>query len=458
LVVALALLAAPALAGHIDDLDAQLYRVVVRNMVESGHWLDLSFVPGHLARFREHLPFTFWPAAIAGRLFGTGAMDPLEMLLALATVAVVLHATRALLGDLSAIVAGLVLATTEGFWHWGGRVLPEPLLWVSATASAVQLLREDLGERDWIIATALASVAAVVKGPFGLAPLACAAAAAAIVDRSPRKLLLGALSTLAAVIPVVLFLASDKLWLHLGWWEGYGRDQLLASAVGSRHDGARTTFMPFFILVNRFWPGIPLVFLGVFEAVFPSERTSRATRVVRILGLWCLFLLLALCIPSRKWGTHTVVAFAPLAMLAGGGIRPLARLFKWRGVMTRGLTWAVAIGAVASVAAALLGVGKLVQRPPCAIHKTFGSLVVQLPKKADVLVVSEKFDPAFFSSLAEETQLSPWPDTSLSLTQRTYSAAFVRQEQLAIVPGWKEIARDDGWVLLVPSPEPRAKI
>src|SRR5207302_6681501 len=88
LLVALALLLAPALGGHVDDLDAQLHRVVIKNLLSSGRWLDLSFVPGMLPRYREHLPFTFWPFAVSQ--LATGSMEAIALLLALATVALVM--------------------------------------------------------------------------------------------------------------------------------------------------------------------------------------------------------------------------------------------------------------------------------------------------------------------------------------------------------------------------------
>src|SRR5947209_16070156 len=73
LVFGSALLALPV-TGHVDDSDADVYRVVVRNMVADHAWLDLRYLPRVHPHFHEHLPFGFWPFAAAVRMFGEGAI------------------------------------------------------------------------------------------------------------------------------------------------------------------------------------------------------------------------------------------------------------------------------------------------------------------------------------------------------------------------------------------------
>jgi 4-amino-4-deoxy-L-arabinose transferase-like glycosyltransferase len=368
LLIALAMLLAPASSGHVDDLDAQLHRVIVKNMVARGDWLDLSIVPGYGAHFRDHLPFAFWAPAALTAVFGPRSMELIEVFFSLGTVAVVLFAGRRLLGPGAGLAAALVLSLTEAFWHWGGRVLPDPFLWLCATASAVLVLDKEVSIARWLVASLLAAAAAMVKGPFGLAPLACAATASAVIDKSPRKLFIGASMTLLATIPVAGFLFVDARWLHLGWWEGYGRDQLFASALGLRKDGAGGgRFYPFWITLHRFWPGFPLLIPAAFAA-FSSDRK----RIVRAIWCWCLLLLFVLCLPARKWGTHTVVAFPALALLAGAGAGRFLEFWPAHQPASQRLSIGMAVLAITLLTADAFGLGRLVQRPPCAVATTLG--------------------------------------------------------------------------------------
>src|SRR5439155_26192985 len=130
-----------------------------------------------------------------------------------------------------------------------------------ATAAAWAALQE---KPRWLFAAALAAIAALIKGPFGLAPLAAAAAARAIADRSWRPLLSGALATVAASLPAAAFLyLSDPTW-----WAGYVRAQLVASATGARPDGYLSHWGALRSVAARFWPGLPF-------AVFACVRRDR---------------------------------------------------------------------------------------------------------------------------------------------------------------------------------------
>ena len=45
------------LRAHVDDSDAQLYRTLVRHMLEDDSWLNLRYLKGAYPQFYEHLPF-----------------------------------------------------------------------------------------------------------------------------------------------------------------------------------------------------------------------------------------------------------------------------------------------------------------------------------------------------------------------------------------------------------------
>jgi hypothetical protein len=71
----------------VDDIDAQLCRVVARNLAKDHAWFDLRYLPSLHPVFREHLPFGFWPAAAALRVFGEWAVDPLYAAMMLGAIA-----------------------------------------------------------------------------------------------------------------------------------------------------------------------------------------------------------------------------------------------------------------------------------------------------------------------------------------------------------------------------------
>jgi hypothetical protein len=220
--------------------------------------------------------------------------------------------------------------------------------------------------------------------------------------------------------------------------------------LGLRKDGAGGgRFYPFWITLHRFWPGFPLLVPAAFAA-FSSDRK----RIARVLWCWCLLLLFVLCLPARKWGTHTVVAFPALALLAGAGAGRFLQFWPANQPASRRLSIGVAVLAITLLTADAFGLGRLVQRPPCAVATTFGKILELLPQGADLLVVADPFDQGFFASLADETHVSPWPSLSLDLSARNYSAVLIREGAAASPQGFTERARAGGWMLLMPVAKP----
>ena len=487
LLLALSLLAATG-RGHVDDLDAQTYRVLVRHLAEDRAWLSPRFLPGYWPAFREHLPFGFWPATAAARALGLRAAEALHLCCSLGTIALLIRAGGRAFGGRAGLAAGLLLALTESFWRYGGRLLLEPLLRLLATAAALPLLVRPPSRRDWWLAVSLGALACAVKGPFGLAPLACAGAGRALATRSARTFALASLSTIAAALPVVAFLLGDLAFLHLGWWDGYVRHQLLASATGARTDGASFAwwFTPRVVL-GRFWPGLPFVLLALFHTFRSAKRSfasaqaagapataaaadsigatkeageaatagaadaAAANEAARALAFSCALLLFALCLPARKWGNHTYVLFPLLALLAGAGLGPLLDALALRrgpGLLRGALIALSLLAGVASVA----GLGARILQPPCPLAAGLAGPLRALPP-GDVLIAPADF--ALLIEVADETRRTPWPvdalDAPLPAGARPIAAGFVRTGA-ALPPGWVQVAHTGGWTLAAPEP------
>jgi hypothetical protein len=411
---AAALLAVPW-RTHVDDLDAQIYLVVARNVARSHNWFDLTFGTGFRPLFREHLPFGLWPAAAAIRWLGEWAVDPIYALMTLGAVIAAGRIARRIRGPWAAVATILLLGTCEIIWHYGGRPLLEPPLLLLSTLAAGAALEE-----RWAAAAIFGSLATLVKGPFGLLPLACASAT------KLRRPLKPALAVVLAVAPLALFLAIDP---GGGWREHYLRAQLLGSAAGSRTDGLALWWLPFAVIARRFWPGLPFVLLGAWQA----RRDAR----LRPLLFTCAAMAVLLCLPARKWGNHTYVAFPLLGALAGCAAASLLERARPQ----------VLTAAVAALACLFLasGLGSRIMRPPCAFSTSLAPALADLRPGTPILVVSKVPDDNPVAQLAAERDLSPYPATALPPDG---PIRFAVARDGVTPPGWTELARGGGWSFL----------
>jgi 4-amino-4-deoxy-L-arabinose transferase-like glycosyltransferase len=430
--IAAALLAAPW-RGHVDDVDAQLYQVLVRNMVATRSWLEPGVAPAQARPYRDHLPFGFWPYVAVARIAGERALPVLGAAFSLATVMLVTWLGWRLLGLEAAIGAGLVLSLTDTFFLYGGRARLDPPLLCFALAGAAPALFERPSARSWLLASGSAAVAALVKGPFGLTPLFCAVCARAVSDRSFGHFRAGALAVAAAALPAVIFLrVADK-----SWWDVYVRLQLVGSALGTRTDGSLSPWAALTSVAGRFWPGLPFVLL----ACVALAGRRRGQREAGMLALWCAFLLLALSLPRRKLWHHELVAYPALALLAGAGLRPS---FMWLG--RRPVAYGLAGVAAVLVAASAAGMGKLLLPAPCVPSRELAHEFDRIPAGTEVLVVSPTPNWELFASLAAERRLAPRYAPALPLAGMV---ALVHETAGPIPdPPWQEIGRSRGWALV----------
>ena len=416
LIASAALLAAPW-RGHVDDFDAQIHTVIARNVVRDHSWFNLRYLPGYEPVFRDHLPFGFWPAAAAIRVAGEGAIDPLYALMTLGAIAVSGAIARRIGGAWAAAAAMMLLGTCESIWQYGGRLLLDAPLFLFATAAVGTALAD-----RWRAAAVLAAVATLIKGPFGLLPLLCVA----IARWRDRR---GALAVMAAVLPLALFLAIDP---GGGWRSGYLHGQLFASATGARGAGAGAWWFPLAVVGGRFWPGFPFVALAVWQA-----RRKVALRPL----LWtCALMIAALCLPERKWGNHTYVAFPFLGAIAGVAAASLIE-----GVREKILAAATATLAAVACVVSVSGLGARVLRPPCPFSTALAGPLAKIPAGTPIAVVSGDRDLGALAILAAERDLSPFLESSLA-TRPDLAVAVVRNG-IEVPSAWRAVAEGSGWVL-----------
>lgn len=434
--------------SHMDDSDAALYAVVARNIVRSGEWMSLSYLPGVHAHFYEHLPFGLWPQAAAIQLFGEPALKPFNALLCVAILGVLAGAGAALVGWEAATVATVVLSLNDTFFLYGARPRLDPLLMLAVAVTCLALTRARRKKGTgyfsaWMeaLAVAGAAVGALVKGPFGLAVLGCWLLAEWLLDRSWGRAVRSAVMFLLACLPLAAFLGWDLGWNGGAWWTGYVKDQLLASALGGRDDGVLAWWYPLASIAGRFWPGLPLVVVG---AIF-GWRTERFRPLILATGL----LVLSLTLPHRKVWNHTLVAYPLLELVAAIGIAEVgARLLRNARAKRIALNGFVGAAVVACVASATVGVRALAA-PPCVFAQELSEDLRALRPAATIAVVSEQPAWRTVSELAFEFDAHPVP---VQRAEEVRGADAVVTEPGApklTDPGWCEKRFARGWTLYV---------
>ena len=423
LAIALPLCLAP-LAGHVDDVDAQGYLVIARNIARTGRWLDPGFLPAVWPHFREHLPFGFWPAAAAMRLAGEWAVPFLYAAFSVGAVAASSRLARAIAGPAAALAAGVSLALCESIWHYSARLLLDPPLLLLTTLSCLAWCQ---GRRPR--AAIWAALAVLVKGPYGLLPLLAVGGATLLLDRSARSARHLALVCMAALAPAFAFLVADRVWGDGSWWRGYLLDQVHASLAGERRDGVTGPFYPLRVIAGRFWPGLPFALLGGIMAVRDGKPAERK------IALACLLGLAAISLPTRKWGNHMYVLFPLLAVLAGIGAKTL--LERWERFLPR----AGGAIAVAALLFALAGGGRLVLQPPCDFSTALASRLQRVGPR----IVLVRGDFLALAELAAESGLEVWPaETPDTLLPAAVPLSY------ALPARFVETARGRAWKLLEP--------
>jgi 4-amino-4-deoxy-L-arabinose transferase-like glycosyltransferase len=442
--------------GHVDDTDAQLYQVVSRHMVEDGRWFELRYLPGVHGRFREHLPFGFWPFAAAIHVAGEQSLAPLAALFTLAALLLIGSLGRRLGGWSMATVSILILGTTESFIIYGGRPRLDPLLLLLVTASLLPVLGWPPTAKRWLLGAVFAALATLVKGPFGLLPFFAAGLAVAWEKKSFAWYFAALGLSAMAALPVLAFLVADKDWGGGTWWNGYLGAQVLASIQGNRTDGLEPAWFPFATVATRFWPGLPLVALGVARAAgWPrrgDEDVPPTVKVAQRLAVCTLLVLLGLAIPERKVWHHALVAYPGLALLAGAGAAPFIR--RWLSVATahRDRMALGGLGGVALLCVAFIAVGGGARVwKACVLAGEFHSEFDALKPGDAVLVVSEPPHWRIVAGLAAERGLEPWMAPQLARAD-DHGARLALVEKHLLPPGplgpWREAGQARGWVLL----------
>jgi 4-amino-4-deoxy-L-arabinose transferase-like glycosyltransferase len=433
---------------HVDDVDGAVYQVIARHLAQDGRLLDLRFLPDFWPHFFEHPPLFLWIEAACIWLASERALPWLGAAIGMATVGVTYLAGRRLVGERAALLGAFLLASTEQFFRYQARPRLDPPLALAYTAS-VALLLAARGRTGWLLAGGLAAgLGALVKGPpaFG-APLSAALALVILgrwTDlRSPRAWIVTAV---AMLLPAAALAAVDHVAFGGAWWNGYVRDQLLASLSGARVEGSTSHTYLVRSIAGGFWPGLPFLLVALAGAVF-APRAPRS-RAVQALTAWAAVVVAGYSVAGRAYWWYAVPAFMPLALAAGAGLEAALH----RGFAEAGPRWGVRVATVAgllALALAPLWPEKWLVKP-CSFGD-LPALAARLGPTGTLLRLGPSPERSFTDVRAHAGWLAQHSGRDVTVTSELPASAGVFEVPAPGAPaGWSVVARHGAWVLAAP--------
>ncbi len=366
-------------------------------MVQDQSWTHLRYVPGAHSPFFEHLPFGFWPMAWALSWFGEFGPNAISAAFSLLILLLVYRGIRSCDGGHEASLLGvLIVVLTPDFHARAGHPYLDQSLTFFATAALLPILPTGRPSgRGWLVAFIALVCAVAIKGPFGLVPFAGVISARSLIERSLRTVLVGGLIMVLAAVPAGLFVILQPEWL-----EGFGRNQLLASASGARVDGRLDSLYPLRSIIGHFWPGMALLVPALWAMrKYPASRSS-------VLGLALAAALVALCLPTRKVWSHSLVIYPLAAIFLGLALSPVIRTLLTPRVRAHSISILAGIAVFALLFAAVGG-GRSSLPGECALSRHFAREARDFRVGETVLVVDSTYQWGFLSSLASHYSVVP---------------------------------------------------
>jgi 4-amino-4-deoxy-L-arabinose transferase-like glycosyltransferase len=435
-------LVASFLAVHWDENDGAVYAVIARHLAADGTPLRLRYMPWYLTPFHEHPPLWIWVQGAVAWLAPGLHLGVLGLACALVTVGCAFVLGRHLFGARAAFLGTFLLATNDSFFRWSASAKLDPPLLALFTAS-VTLLVLARGRAAWLAAGGLAAgLGVLVKGAPALgAPVAALALAAGTgqreVLRSPRAWVLTAA---AVLLPVVVFLAVDRMAVGGAWWNGYVHGQLLPSLDGRRADPRGHLYL----LTTVYGRAIPLWPLALLALWRPAGARLA-------LLAWAALVLGAFSAASRAYWWYALPAYVPLALLAGAALDDLVERFGGAWLTDRWLPRLAGATGVAGLCLLPLGLARI-DTKPCR----FGPLATEAarlaPAAAPLGLVSDPTDVPGMALVAEHTGHDVVIVDTVAGLPPNVTVALVRD--LPAAPGWSERGRHEHYRLLTRAPAP----
>lgn len=327
----------------ITDSDEAFYAESAREMLERNDWLTPHF--NYDVRFQKPALY-YWAVAVAYSVSGISAAAARwpSALSGLGLVLLTYAAGRRWLGEPVGFLAGLMVATSFGYFAIGRMALPDlPLtFFVCATIAAggVALAPatpghtrtdggDSIGRRRWLMVAAVsAALAVLTKGPVGLVLPALVLAAWCLWTRETRSWSLSGLwrpSVADTAVALVAFLAVALPWYAAMYLE-HGGDYLYRFFVGenlerfatARYNEPRSPLFYVPILLAGLFPWSPFLVSWLMDA-WRSRGESSSWH--KLLWAWWVLPLVFYSVSVGKQPRYILPILPPLALLVAEAIQ-----------------------------------------------------------------------------------------------------------------------------------------
>jgi 4-amino-4-deoxy-L-arabinose transferase-like glycosyltransferase len=151
------------------EIDSAQYAGIARDMIERGNFLQV-FDRG--SDYLDKPPFIFWITALCYSVFGMGefAFKFPAIIFALLGIYSIYRFTRIWYTERTAVLAAIILATTQGYYHFTNDVRTDVYL-TNAVVAAIWLFSEQIRTNKgyyWIPAFVFVGIGMLAKGPLGI--------------------------------------------------------------------------------------------------------------------------------------------------------------------------------------------------------------------------------------------------------------------------------------------------
>jgi 4-amino-4-deoxy-L-arabinose transferase-like glycosyltransferase len=343
------------LGGHpLLDPDEARHAEVAREMATAGGPRQLFLPTLELRPYREKPAPYYWLVALAYAAAGVdeAAARSVSALAALATVLACFAYAVPRHGVAGALGAGLVLATSAGWFGFARYANLDMTLTACVTAgvlAGLAWLDRPRPGRPPLAPFVAAGLGTLVKGPVAAA-LVAGPLALAVLTRRPRPALaelgLGRGLAVAAAITALFYVPLGLL--DAGYLQAFATTNLRRFVPGSRHEAPAYYYL--------FW--LPVMLLPWTPFAVPAVARAARDPARRPLVLWVAFVPGLMTLAQGKLASYVLSALVPLALLVGPELARAARAgpgVEARGAFRAGGWLAVAVLAATALAAPLAG-------------------------------------------------------------------------------------------------------
>jgi len=274
-----------AIPVDIMEIDSAQYATIAQEMILRNDYLH---VYDRGTDYLDKPPFIFWISALFYHIFGMGtlAFKLPSILFSCLGIFATYKLARIYYSKETAVIAAIILATTQGYFHFNNDVRTDTYL-TNSVITAIWLICEYLRNKKWtwfLAGFVMIGIAMLAKGPLGIIIPAIAIGTHLLIKRDWKSILrwewiVGLLIVVVVLFPMMLGL-YQQFDLHpqkivngktgvsglrfFFWEQSFGR--ITGENVWKNDTG------PFFFIPNIAWSFMPWT-LPLFWSVFQELKS-----------------------------------------------------------------------------------------------------------------------------------------------------------------------------------------